>query len=213
MIIDTPNDTTRQVPHLLADGVTTVMRYLTLNKSSPKLVTPAEARTLAAASIRLGLVYEVYGGSLGHNDISRSDGLTAAQFCLEYVPTLGAPTDGTVCIFFACDRDFPASQIKSMVLPYFGAIADELDGAGYLVGVYGSGAVCGAVRSAATADYAWLSGSLGWTGSRAYLAARPEEMRLVQDKMDTRLANMDVDTDIAMGEFGDFLPFAHQVAA
>ena len=104
MIIDTAEDTAAQIVHLQADGVTTVMRYLTSTlglrkvgatdhvrtlgltvsalKGSSKLVTPAEAKALAAAGIRLGLVFENGGGSPGYNDINAAQGASDAAFCL-----------------------------------------------------------------------------------------------------------------------------------
>ena len=109
-------------------------------------------------------------------------------------------------MFFACDNDFSAGQIEQLVLPYFESIADKFDSSDYLVGVYGSGAVCKAVCGEGLATYAWLSGSTGWTDSREYLAAKPNELVLVQSGMNTTLANIGVDTDIKLGEFGDFLP-------
>jgi len=207
MIIDTAQNTTRNLIHLQADAVTAVMRYLTSTGSS-KLVTPAEAMALGAAGIRLGLVFENGGGSPGYDDISAEDGRANATFCLNYVSKLGAPQDSTVCIYFACDNDFIAPEITTNVLPYFSAIAEVFDGSPYLVGVYGSGAVCAAVCNPGPARYAWLSGSKGWTNSRTYLAAKPSELVLVQDKMDIMFANMDCDTDYSLGEFGDFLPSA-----
>ena len=211
-IIDTPDNTTGQIIHLQADKVTDVIRYLTTARGSAKLVTAAEARALGAAGIRLGLVFEVYGGADGVNDIDAADGTIDAQFCLDYLPTIGAPMDGTVCVYFACDTDFSRADIQSKVLPYFAAVKKTFAENPVLVGVYGSGAVCRAVCSAGSAKYAWLSGSMGWTNSKAYLAARPPELVLVQDEMDTRLANMDVDTNYALGPFGSFLPFGETVA-
>jgi hypothetical protein len=34
----------------------------------------------------------------------------------------------------------------------------------------------------------------------------PRWLALIQDQMDTRLANMDVDTNIVVKPFGDFMP-------
>jgi hypothetical protein len=207
LIIDTPDDTTKEIVHLQADSVTTVMRYLTANRASFKLVSAAEARALAQASIQLGLVYEMGGGAPGQQPLTSAYGKRDGAFAAAYAPLVGAPSGA--CIYFAADNDFSQSQIDANVLPYFAAVADAVDGSGFEVGVYGSGLVCGHVVAAKYATKAWLSGSLGWTNSRAYLAAKPPELVLVQSKMDTTLANIDVDTDIALAEFGDFLPFAN----
>ena len=209
MIIDTADNCTNQIVHLLADNVTTVIRYLTSSPGSFKLVSVAEAEALGKAGIRLGLVFENGGGSPGYNDINAACGESDASFCLTYVPRLGIPADGTVCIFFAIDNDMNTVQINQLVLPYFRAIRQVFAPLNnFLLGVYGSGAVCAACVAAGVVDRTWLSGSMGWTGSRAYLAAAPKELVLFQQVEDTRLANMDVDTDVAYGVLGDFLPFA-----
>lgn len=227
VIIDTAQNAAAEIVHLQADNIATVMRYLTSNlrltlaeavapvrslgltltarQGSSKLVTPAEAKALGTAGIRLGLVFENGGGSPGYNDINAVHGLSDASFALNYLPQIGAPTDGTVCVFFACDNDFTAAQIQQLVLPYFGEIATKFSPAPYIVGVYGSGAVCNAVCAKGFARYAWLSGSLGWTDSRTYLASKPKELVLVQHDMNTKLANLGCDTDYALAPFGDFL--------
>ena len=205
-IIDTADNCTSQIVHLQADIVTTAMRYLTTNTASFKLVSPAEAKALAAAGIRLGLVFESGGGAPGQAPLSAAQGAIDGAFAAQYAPTVGAPNGAA--IYFAADNDFSAAQIKSQVLPYFQAVVRPITAAGFIVGVYGSGDVCQAVCGAGYAALAWLSGSVGWSGSRAYLAAKPKELALVQDVEDTKLADMDVDTDFSLGPFGDFLPFA-----
>ena len=209
-IIDTPQITTPQIPHLQADGITTVIRYLSsINPHGEKCIQPAEANALAAAGIRLGLVHEGYGDFQQHGGsfsaISAQAGARDGKFCLAYAPTVGAPAGA--CIYFAVDTDASASQIHLYVLPYFAAISIVFKDSGFRVGVYGSGAVCSSVIAAGGADLAWLSQSLGWTGSRAYLASKPPQLVLLQGAT-TKLANLDVDTDQALGEWGDFLPFA-----
>lgn len=205
-IIDTADDCTDQIVHLKADGVTTVIRYLTTNTASPKLVSPSEARILAAAGIRLCLVFETGGGAPGQAPLTAAQGQIDGTFAARYAPTVGAPAGA--CIYFAADNDFSATQIDNEVLPYFGSVYQAIKASGFLVGAYGSGAVCTAVVGGGFADLSWLSGSTGWTGSKDYLAARPSALVLVQDVEDTKLANMDVDTDYALGPFGDFLSFA-----
>jgi hypothetical protein len=189
MIIDSADDTTDQIVHLEADVVSTAIRYLTTNTDSFKLIKPPEARVLAAAGIRLGLVYETGGGAPGQAPLTAAQGQIDGAFAAQYAPTVGAPTGA--CIYFAADNDFSAVQIQSEILPYFAAVAKAMAGSGFVVGVYGSGNVCQAVCAAGSASLAWLSGSLGWGGSRAYLAAKPKELVLVQDVEDTKLANLD----------------------
>jgi len=218
-IIDTNLITTPQITHLLADKIETVIRYLSsINPRGAKCVQPAEARALAAAGIRLGLVCEGWGDFGTHGEdfpqISGQAGIRDGRFCVQYAPTVGAPAGA--CVFFAVDTDASSSQIMRFVLPYFQAIANAFKGSGLLVGVYGSGAVCEACVKAGLVTYTWLSQSMGWTNSRAYLAAKPKELVLVQGAV-TRLANLDTDQDTSenesAGSFGDFLPFAPIPAA
>ena len=209
MIIDTNQITTNQIVHLQADKVATVIRYISpINPAGAKTVKEPEARALAAAGIKLGLVCEGWG-DFAHGGISAGAGERDGEFCFNYVPTIGAPNAGA-CVFFAVDTDAGPSQINKLVLPYFASIKQSFSLADAVrslqVGVYGSGDVCAAVIGAGLADLAWLSCSLGWSGSRAYLASKPKELVLMQH-VPTRIANMDCDPDDSLGDFGDFIPY------
>lgn len=202
-IIDTPQITSSQIVHLQADGIKTVIRYLSpINPHGTKCVQPAEAKALAAAGIRLALVNEGWG-DFAHGGISAGAGQRDGAFCAAYAPTVGAPI--RACIFFAVDVDPSMAQINKLVLPYFTAIKAAFAGSGYRIGVYGSGNTCDMVIANGLADLAWLSCSMGWGGSRAYLAAKPPQLVLVQHTP-TTLANLDVDPNDALGDFGDFIP-------
>jgi Domain of unknown function (DUF1906) len=209
-IVDFAQDGTSQIIHLQADNITTVMRYLTWTGSS-KMIKAAEARAYAAAGIRVGLVYEAGGGAPGQPTLCAVDGSRDANFSRSYAPTIGAPPGA--CIYFAADNDFGADQVRNQVVPYFTTIAAVMDDSGFDVGAYGSGLVLQTLYSAGLIKKGWLSGSLGWSNSRALLAAKPAWLVLVQDEEDTRLANMDVDTDYALGDIGDFEPFAMEATS
>lgn len=206
MIIDTPDNCSGQIVHLQADSVTSVFRYLTYLPGSWKLVTPDEARALAAANIRLGLVYEAGGGAPGQPTLCAVDGTRDGAFAVGYVDSVGASPNA--CIYFAADNDFGQDQVNKQVLPYFEAVAKEFVGSSYRVGVYGSGLVCQSVVNAGFASMAWLSGSLGWNSSRELLSRAPSWLAMLQTQEDTHLANMDVDMDSALqSDIGDFLAF------
>ena len=208
MIIDTNQNSAPQITHLQANGITTVIRYLSpINPTGEKCVKPAEAQVLANAGIKLGLVNEGWGDFNTHGSdfpaISARAGGRDGSFCAEYAATVGAAD--SACIYFAVDTDASSQQISQFVLPYFTAIKSTFEEVKYRIGVYGSGAVCKAVIASGNADLAWLSQSMGWTGSRAYLALKPPELVRLQGKS-TVLANLNCDTDQAFGDFGDFLP-------
>jgi len=204
LVLDTAQNTTSQIEHLVANNVTCVLRYLDpLSPKARKMIVPSEARALAAAGIKLALVSEGWG-NFAHGAISAMAGERDAQTALSAVPTLGVASGAT--IYFAVDTDAGLAAIEKLVLPYFASIGAAFTGSGLSVGVYGSGNVCDLVVANSLATRAWLAGAMGWQGSRAYLAARPPELVLVQH-MPSRLANMDVDVNEVLGDFGDFLPF------
>ena len=204
-VIDTNVYTAPHLSALKAAGVKTIIRYLSpINPKGEKCIKPAEAHAIAAAGLRLALVCEGWG-DFAHGGISAGAGTRDGEWCAAYAPTVGAPA--AAGLFFAVDVDANAAQIRKLVIPYFAAIADAFKAAGrkYRGGVYGSGAVCTAVTAAALAELPWLSCSLGWAGSRAYLA----EKRWALAQHPPRLvAGIDCDTNDANGDFGDFAPFA-----
>jgi len=209
VVLDTAQTTTSQIEHLLANGVTSVLRYLDpLGSSAPKVVKPAEAQALATAGIRLGLVSEGWG-NFAHGAISAMAGERDAQNALTSAPLVGA--DSGTTIYFAVDCDAGLAAIEKLVLPYFASISAAFAGSAFAVGVYGSGNVCDLVIANGLATRAWLAGAMGWSGSRAYLAAKPSELVLVQHAP-SRLANLDVDLNDVLGDFGDFLPFSAREA-
>jgi glycoside hydrolase-like protein len=204
-IIDTNHDTTLHLPALKAAGITTVIRYLSpINPHGEKCIKPAEAHAIAAAGVRLALVCEGWG-DFAHGAISGGAGERDGEWCVKYAASVGAPAGA--CIYFAVDTDASAAQIRKLVLPYFASITTAFAGAelNYRHGVYGSGNVCDAVLAASLAGLSWLSCSMGWGGSRSYLAANAWALR---QHVPATLCGIDCDADDANGEFGDFVPFA-----
>jgi len=204
-IIDTNHDTTPHLPVLKAAGVKTIIRYLSpINPHGEKCIKPAEAQAIAAAGLRLALVCEGWG-DFAHGAISGGAGERDGEWCAKYAASVGAPAGA--CIYFAVDADAGDAQIRKLVQPYFAAITAALREAEphYRCGVYGSGDVCNAVLAASLADLSWLSCSMGWGGSRTYLAGNKWVLR--QHVPDV-LCGIDCDADEANGDFGDFVPFA-----
>lgn len=205
LIIDTNVDTSRHLAALKAAGVTTLIRYLSpINPSGEKCVKPAEAHAIAAAGLRLALVCEGWG-DFAHGAISAGAGERDGEWCARYAATVGAPEGA--CIYFAVDADANAAQIRKLVLPYFTSVTAAFGACtpAYRRGCYGSGDVCASVMAAQVADTPWLSCSLGWSGSREYLASNKWVLR---QHVPAIVAGIDCDADDANGDFGDFVPFA-----
>jgi hypothetical protein len=203
-IIDTNHDTSRRLDRLKAAGVETIIRYLSpINPAGEKCIKAAEARMIAAAGLKLGLVCEGWG-DFAHGGISAGSGERDAQWCFDYLPTIGAVPNA--CLYFAVDVDANPPQIAKLVIPYFQSIyAVFTDDNPYRVGVYGSGAVCQAVTDAGLCDLTWLSCSMGWDESRDYLASKKWAIRQHVPQV---IAGIDTDPDDANGDIGDFTPFA-----
>ena len=197
LIIDLAVDPTPHLAALRSANVGTIFGYLSsINPSGAKCWTPQRIRAAADAGMRIGLVHEGWGG-LGGKGVSSLDGLRDGPYCRARATELGAPKGA--CVYFACDTDFVPSQIISLVLPYFKQIRSAFADGYYRVGVYGSGAVCSAAKKAGVADLTWLAQSRGW---REYSAWLPKA-DMVQGRV-TKIAGLDVDTDTAQGEIGDY---------
>lgn len=205
MIIDTNVVTTPHLPALKAAGVTTIIRYLSpIDPAGEKCIKPAEARAIAAAGLRLALVCEGWG-DFAHGAISAGAGERDGEWCARYAPTVGAPAGASIA--YAVDVDANSDQIKKLVLPYFRSITSAHDAAAvkYRRTAYGSGNILIAVLGAGLADIDWLSCSLGWGGSRAYLA---QGKPILRQHVPAKVCGIDCDPDDANGDFGDFVPFA-----
>lgn len=199
LIIDVAEDVTATLAQLKATGITTIFGYLSsINPNGAKCLTPARVRAIAAAGMRIGLVHEGWGG-VGGRGISVADGDRDGRYCRVQAPALGAPRGA--CVYFACDQDFTLPQIRTLVLPYFTAIRASFADKFLRIGVYGSGAVCATVIAAELADLSWQAQSRGWLGYSAWLA----KANLVQGP-EKILHGLDVDSDTAKGDIGDYVP-------
>jgi hypothetical protein len=206
MIFDVAEDISAQAPAFAASGFKTGIGYLSsINPTGAKCLTVARVKTMGAAGLRVGLVHEGYGG-VNDRGISSDDGARDGAYCRKTAPTLGAPKGA--CIYFACDMDFTAGQIALLVVPYFTAIRAAFADKFYRVGVYGSGAACAAVMAAGLADLSWEAQSKGWTNYSAWLA----KANMLQGA-ETHFDGVDIDTDTAQGDIGDFVPFSDVAVA
>lgn len=207
-IIDTNRDTTRHLDALRAAGIETVIRYYARSMSS-KVIRRAEARAIAKAGLRLGIVYEGAGDRL--SAFSQDMGYRDAAFSRSHgAREIGQPAGSAV--YFAVDFDASAAETRRAILPYFRGVArafEEPNGLPvYRVGVYGSGAVCAAVLDAGLAELAWVSCSTGWSGYRAFVASGRWNLK---QHLPVTIAGLDTDPDDvnpARLDIGDFVPGA-----
>jgi hypothetical protein len=209
-IIDTNNETTSRLDELRDQGVECVIRYISTNTAGSKVVKPAEARAIAAAGLKLALVFEVWGGvnNFAHDDIDGDSGASHGNFARQWAANVGAP-DNTI-IWFAIDTDCTTGQYALRVKPYFQAARAALQGK-YRIGVYGCGYVCTQAIADGLVDATWLTQSMGFNGSRAF---RDSGRWTLLQGPETTLEGLSIDTNEANGnDYGAFVPFQAPVTA
>lgn len=207
-IIDVSSSCTAKATALHAGGVSTVIRYYSRDTIRPsKRLARDEARALAVAGLRLGVVHEARRGDLP-DSFEHAAGIADARYARSYgAATIGQP--GGSAIYFAVDFDAGAAQLRGQVVPYFRGVADafaETSGEpDYQIGVYGSGAVCAALLEAQLVRKTWLAQSRGWRGYDDFLASGRWNL---QQAMPTTVAGVACDPDTAgeSGDIGDFSP-------
>jgi len=103
-------------------GIHTIIQYITISTQSKKCVKPSEAKAIAAAVLKLSLVFEIWGGSkdFSRGDINADGGERHGLFASDWTAEVGAP-DGTI-IWFAIDNDVNEDQFVRFVRPYFAAV-------------------------------------------------------------------------------------------
>lgn len=201
-ILDTNHDVTRHLTALKAAGIKTVIRYVSTNTAGEKCIKAAEARAIAAAGLRLGLVFEVSGGTRG--ELNASLGTTHGAFAKKWLLQIGAPHGAA--IYFAVDSDPTPAQVTATIMPYLKA-AKAAMGDGYRFGVYGPGSVCVAASDGGVASLTWLSNAMGWRGSKAY---RDSKKWNILQHLPQTIAGIDTDPDeinASRPDIGDFIPF------
>lgn len=169
-IIDVAHNVAPYAQKLADLGVVSVIRYYNIANSSnlpSKCLTKAELTALHQAGLSVAVVFEAGGGAQGRlSDLSDANGTRDAKRALKLATDLGQPTGSG--IYFAVDHDFIVPADLAQIASYFEKVKAELDGH-YVVGVYGSGLVARYLHDKDLVDLIWLSGSLGWSGTRSAL--------------------------------------------
>jgi hypothetical protein len=129
-----------------------------------------------------------------------AEGYADAMTAYRQAESVGQPAGSA--IYFAVDFDARRDALYS-VDQYFRGVAAGFAAvsggrAKYRVGVYGSGAVCDAVKGARLAQFSWLSNSTAWSGYRSY-----SDWNI---KQGGRLSSLSFDHDAneARDEYGSF---------
>jgi hypothetical protein len=200
--IDASMDCTPFLNILRPLGVTFVVRYYTnlaTSRNPSKALTPREAHDLCEAGFLLVVVWELLAIP-GY--FSNLQGQADGQYAYRYANEMIRQPENSA-IYFAVDFDATQKQFAEGIAPYFEGIAQGFSNASgnqpiFSVGVYGSGAVCAALKQAKLAKYTWLSQSSGWQGSQGYQDWDIRQGPLVSH------SSFQFDENVAKEQFGAF---------
>jgi hypothetical protein len=196
--VDLATDASGVVNELQANHLDFVARYYREPQSRWPALSAGEAQLLSSRGLKIVAVWESRSRDPGHFSYFSGyrDALTAAG----EAQAVGQPSGSA--IYFAVDYNAPRRSFE-YIDDYFRGVAAGLAAGGsgrmnYAVGVYGSGAVCEAVKDAGLARYTWLSNSLAWEGS-----ARYADWNIMQGGRSAELS-FNHDSDAAKDEYGGF---------
>jgi hypothetical protein len=197
--IDMALDSRDVAQELRGSGLHFVARYYRSPASRWPALSSEEARTISANGMKLVAVWEYLSNKPEHFSYERGygDALSAYQ----QAHAIGQPFGSA--IYFAVDYNAPDRDIVGAVNQYFRGVRAALAAAGggsppYRVGVYGSGAVCAYLKSTRLADYAWLSASSAWSGSREFNDWN------IRQGMRSGMLSFDHDLNDARDDYGGF---------
>ena len=199
--IDLPTDASDVAGELRGAPISFVARYYRDPASRWPALSPAEAERLSALGLKIVTVWEWHSGTPAY--FTYASGYSDALSASRQAKGVGQPPGSA--IYFAVDFNARGSELWQ-IDQYFRGVNAGLAAAGgglpeYKVGVYGSGAVCAAVRDARLAHYAWLSGSTAWDGTPGYSA-----WDIRQAPSGGRFPNLSFDHDAneARNDYGGF---------
>jgi hypothetical protein len=201
-ILDTNHNVTPRLPALKALGITDIGRYLGFGlEAEEKIIKPPEAHAIAAAGMRLFLIYEIGTHTANGATLGKRDG----AYVLDYAKNkLGMPQGSS--IFPAADYDALASDYPA-ISAYFVAFNAQVKP--YLrTGLYANGYTCNRLKADGLIELRWLTCSMGFAGTKEAIAKGEYD---ILQSLPKPIAGIDTDGDtlhIANGDFGSRVPFA-----
>jgi hypothetical protein len=167
--IDVPHDASDALNEIRDSKVDFVARYYRSPQSRWPALSAGEAQRLSALGVNLVTVWEWHSHDPEY--FSYNSGYADGISAYNQAKTVGQPPGSA--IYFAVDYNARSGDIDGPVRQYFQGVNAALAAAAggrsdYKVGVYGSGAVCDAMKRAGLAQYTWLTGSTAWAGTYSY---------------------------------------------
>ena len=167
--IDLPTDASDALNEIKDSQLDFVARYYRSPTSRWPTLSASEAQRLSSLGVKIVAVWEWHSHDPAY--FSYNSGYSDAMSASSQAKVIGQPPGSA--IYFAVDYNAPGGDIAGAIQQYFQGVAAGLAAAGggrpeYKVGVYGSGAVCDAIKRAGLAQYTWLTGSTSWAGTLNY---------------------------------------------
>jgi uncharacterized protein (TIGR02594 family) len=207
-IIDSPYNLGDHAALVFQEGVRTVIRYYNNTNSSTfpsKCLTPKEFGQLTSAGLAVAVVFQQRGGAGGFlDDFHSGKGTRDAKRALGLAASIGQPAGSA--IYFGVDHDFFRPRELDQIAGYFSEVNAVLGGQ-FRIGVYGSGAVCVRLKSAGLATLFWLPASMGWSGSRAFLASQQWTLFQKFQDIQSEFGGFDYDGNLFNPAFADYGQF------
>ncbi len=147
-------------------GVRTVFRYYSqIPPSIPgKDLQPEEAKIILGEGLSIGSVFQHFNNC--YRTFENKWGREDAEQALRMAEAAGQP-EGSA-IYFGVDADWPYQVMRDPIIGYFEDVGRAFDGSGLSIGIYSNGCICNAIRENGLAQYFWLSGSTGHSGTQAF---------------------------------------------
>jgi hypothetical protein len=155
-----------KVRALRNQGVKTVFRYYSHIPPSlaGKDLQPEEARIILGEGLSIGSVFQHYNHCF--RTFENNWGKEDAEQALRQAEAAGQP-EGSA-IYFGVDADWPYQVMRDPIIKYFEDVKRAFEGSGIAIGIYSNGCICNAIREKGLAQYFWLSGSTGHSGTQAF---------------------------------------------
>ena len=197
--IDLPIDSRDVAQELKGSGLHFVARYYRSPMSRWPTLSAEEARTVSSNGMKLVAIWQYLSHRPDH--FSYATGYGDAMTAYRQAQAIGQPPGSA--IYFAVDFNAQESHIRGPVEQYFRGVRAAFAETGanspvYHVGVYGSGAVCGYLKRVRLAEYAWLSASTAWSGSRDF-----DDWNIKQG-LRSPMLSFNHDINEARGDYGGF---------
>jgi Domain of unknown function (DUF1906) len=195
--LDLATDVSEMLDELKQSRIDFVARYYRPPQSRWPALSASEAQRLSALGLKIVAVWEWHSRYPTH--FNYSTGYNDTIMAYWQARAVGQPAGSA--IYFAVDFD---ARSLVPIGEYFRGVAAGLAAANggnadYTIGVYGSGAVCSAIKQARLARYSWLSNSIAWAASAGY-----DDWNIRQGGRSLPLS-FNHDVDEARDEYGGFL--------